>query len=430
MAYQTTSNFANSLTITYDREKYIIPHEQFLCPFYHEMLSFTDGKKPQGKQHMWFMSTGFSESNSYVTEGGDYPTYNPPSGLNPYIVAKEYAQSLQISTLMALAGQGDGTMVAQDIIDQNVQMNTEAFLLGINRATLCNSNTRIGVVEATVATSNTFYAALPQSNLMIRKNMYLDFYTGSSVGETGKAVGSVDYQTGLVTLASGVTVNATAGDGIYQTGCYGMGIYGLAAIVDNGTNSETTIFAITRSTDPEVNAQVISGSGGLQSWSQTLARKACDVPFQQTGKAPTEIWINNGIYESILATLTGNQMFTQGVGEGVPNYQIGADIQKGGLQYNGQMLKFRVDPNIPAQTAYFIHKPYFRKFVLREANWWDPTTPGGGSGGPTWLQSTAASGPAYASGSVAVQNVFFNMGAIQPAASTLVSNLSDALYNR
>lgn len=429
MVFLTTSNFANILTVTYSREKFIAPHERFMAKFYDKTKDFPDGGKPLGRQRSFFIKTGNSHSGGYVAEGGNYYDYTAPTGLEAYVVAKEIAYSLKMTTLMQLSGQGEGMMVQMDIVDEEVKSTTQDLMLGLNRATLTNSNNRLAVLEATVATSNTFTAALPQSGFMFRMNMLIDFYTASTPGETGKKVAFFNPQTRLVTLASGVTVNATAGDHIYQSGSYGQGIFGLRAIVDDGTDSETTIFGITRSGNPQVNATLLSGSGGYQSYSEALVRNGCIAAKMRVGVAPDAMWCNDGIFSAHVASLTGNRLFTVSVGEGVPNYKAGANVANSGIEYDGKMLGWNIDNDLPAEELYLIHTPYFRRHVLKPPNWWGDGVGPEGTPTPQFLQSPASTGQGYASAKIAGQNTFFNMANRQPASCVRITNIADPNFS-
>lgn len=428
MAFLTTTGFANILTVAYNREKYIAPHERFMTPFYDSVEDFADGGKPLGRQRSFFVQTGNSHSYSYVAESGNYADYTASTGLEAYVVAKEIEATLKMSTLMQLSGQGEGMMVQSDIIDQQVKSTTQDLMTALDLFTLANDAGRIAVVDATVATSSTFTAALPQSVFMLRKNQLLDFYTGSSVGEQGKKVGYVNYSTRLVTFASGVTLNATAGDGVYIQNSYGTGIFGLRAIVDDGTDAGTTIFGITRSTSPEVNATLINPGDGLQTYSEELVRQGCVTAKMQVGVAPDAMWCNEGVVAAHFASLTGNRVFTVGNGDsGVPKYRGGGNVDQAGVYFDGKLIPFKVDNNLPARELSLVHTPYFRRHVLKPPNWLGDNIGPEGAASPFFLQSPASSGQGYASAKIAGMNAFLNIANLQPRSCVRITGIADTL---
>lgn len=426
MAFLSTTGFANILTTTYNRESFIAPHERFMTPFYNSVEDFPDGGKPLGASRKFFVSTGNPHSYSYVAEGGDYPDYTAATGLQASVTAKEIAATLKMTSLMQLAGSGEGSIVEMDVIDQQVKATAQDLMTALNFFTLANSAGKIAEVEATVATSSTFTAALPQSVFMLRKNQVLDFYTAATPGETDKVVSFVNYKTRVVTITT--TVNATAGDGVYIANSYNPGIFGLREMADDGTDGATTIFGITRSSSPEVNAYLLTAGDGLQSYSEELVRQGCIMAKMQVGVAPDAIWCNEGIVAAHFASLTGNRLFTVAVGDsGVPKYRGGGNVDQAGIYFDGKLLPFKVDNNLPAREFILCHSPYFRRHVLKPPNWWGDGIGPEGTSAPYFLQSPASSGQGYASAKVAGMNAFINLANLQPRSIVRVKDVADSV---
>jgi hypothetical protein len=362
-----------------------------------------------------------------VAEAGDFPEFTAPAGQQAAVSAKQIAATIKLSELMMAAGQGEGSLLQTDIIAMNIAMTIRNHTSALNRYSLAVSNAILGSVEATVSTSATFVAALPHSFHMLRNGMLLDFYTGATPGEADKQIGSINMTTRTVTFVSGTTLNATAGDLFVQANSYGAGIFGLREICDDGTDGATTLFGITRSTSPQINATVLNASGGLQSYQEALVRQACVRAYFETGLDPTAIWCNEGIVQEHLNSLTGSRFFSVGVSEGVPSYKTGINVEKAGFVNGSRTLPFKVETDLPARELYVVHEPLFRRHVLRKTNWWGDGIGPEGSGTPYWLQSPASTGQGYASAKIAGLMCMLNLAHLQPRANVRVSEISDSL---
>ena len=140
---------------------------------------------------------------------------------------------------------------------------------------------------------------------------------------------------------------------------------GLRAIHDDGTLS-ATLFGITRSATPAINATVLTAGGGTQAYSEKLVRKALGRVLMSGGGQIDEIWMNKGILGEHMNHLTGSRMFTVGVSDtGVPSYKIGQRTEEIGFQDGGKFIPFKIDTDLPDREFIGIIKGNMRRHVLR-----------------------------------------------------------------
>jgi hypothetical protein len=427
------TNLGNILTRTYGREDYIAPHERVMAKFY-DSLEEVPGTPIYGAAQFFPIFTADSWAVGGVAEAGDLPNFEVPAVLQANVAPVQIAASLAFSELLAAVGQADGMIAAKDIIDYHVKMTVRDLMARINWYTLGHGTGRLAVVESTTAAVSTFVCRLPEHVLQLRKGMRIDFYNtdtgGSKQGNTYQ-IQSINFETRTVTLNT--TATLTAGWGVYQalgaattgtSSTYGIATNGLRNIVDDSTLS-STLFGITRSTNPEVNATVLTAGGGLQSYSEKLVRKGINRIKFQVGLEPNEMWCNNGIISEHLNHLTGSRVYQVMVDQGVPKYQIGQTEQSLGFQNNGKFIPFKVDNDLPARELYIVTKDLFRKHMTRRPNWVGDNVGPDGSATPYLFQAPSTSGGNYALAKVAGMLAIFNITHRQPRANTKISEIAD-----
>jgi hypothetical protein len=178
-----------------------------------------------------------------------------------------------------------------------------------------------------------------------------------------------------VTLASAVSL--TAGWGVYQAltsavSTYGVAPNGVRSIADDGTLA-ATIYGITRSTNPSVNATVMSNGGVVRSYSETLMRTAVQRSWFQGaegGYAPDAILCNRGIVgEYLKNTIPDRRYNVEATSTEVPKYRTGYDENQVGYQWNGKFLPFLIEGDYVDREFVVLNKSGFRRHVTRELSW-------------------------------------------------------------
>ena len=431
MAATTTATLANILARTYNREDYFAPHERSMAKYYDSVEDFPDGGKPLGTDRRFTIRTKDSHAAGGTAESADLPAFSPPSVLQASVTAIQVAASVAWSELMAMVGQGEGFVgVGTDIIDDHVRMTTRNLMSALNRLTLGHATGRMAVVESTTSSSLTFVCRLPEHVLQLREGMTIDFYdtdTGGSKQGATQTIVSINFETRTVTLDA--TRSLTAGWGVYKAlstsvSEYGIAPFGLRGIVDNGPLA-ATIFGITRSTNPQVNATVLNAAPGLQSYSEALVRKGLNRIFYSTGLEASEIWLNQGVLSEHLNHLTGNRIFTVAPGETVPKYRIGHDERQVGFDHNGKFIPFKVDSDLPAREMLLVTGNLFRRHILRKANWVGDGVGPDGSPTAILMQAPGTGANTYALSKVAGLLWAGNIAHLQPKANCRITDIVD-----
>jgi hypothetical protein len=426
----TTANLPNILTRTYNREDYFAPHERIMTKFLNEVEDFPDGGKPLGVERRFAIRTADSHATGGTPEGGDLPAFAPPQVLQAVVTAIQVSASCSWSELMLMVATGEGTL-GEDIIDDHVKMTTRNLMTHLNFLTLGHGTGRLAVVETTTAAVTTFVARNPEGVLQLRKGMTIDFFdtdTGGSKQGATETITAINFETRTVTI--GNSRSLTAGWGIYRAlsasvSSYGIAPFGLRGITDNGALTATQ-FGITRSTNPDINATVLTAGGGRQSYSEKLVRKGLNRIFFQTGLDADEIWMNEGIVSEHLNHLTGNRVYNVGPGSAdVPKYRIGHNEMDLGFQHNGKFIPFKVEGDLPANELICISKSLFRRHILRKANWVGDGVGPEGSPGAVLMQSPASTGQSYALAKIAGMLWVGNIAHLQPKANTAEREIFD-----
>jgi hypothetical protein len=423
----TTANLPNLLTRTYNREQYFAPHERIMTKFLDSVEEFPDGGKPLGIERRFAIRTADSHATGGTPEMGDLPAFSPPQVLQAVVTAVQVSASCSWSELMLLVANGEGTL-GEDIIDDHVKMTTRNLMTQLNFLTLGHGTGRLAVVEAGTTTVATFVCRNPEGVLQLRKGQLIDFYdtdTGGSKQGASETITAINFETRTVTI--GNTRSLTAGWGIYRAlsssvSSYGIAPNGLRGIVDNGALA-ASIFAITRSSNPDVNATVLTAGGGRQSYSEKLVRKALNRIFFLTGLEAEEIWMNEGVRSEHLNHLTGNRIYQQS-GDAVPSYRTGNKMELG-HEYNGKFIPFKVEGDLPANEFMCITKSLFRRHILRKANWVGDGVGPDGAASAVLMQMPASSGQSYALGKVAGMLWVGNLAHLQPKANTAAREVFD-----
>lgn len=430
MAAITKTTAANILATTYNR-KYIANFERLKAKFWDTVQKFQDGQPAYGTNRTWAIQTKGSHSVRVVAEGGDYPAYSAPSWVQALVTNTQILGTVNMTELLGAISQNEGYLgEGMNLAGSLVKAGIKEGVLALNRQSLGYSSGRMAVVATTTDTSTTVPVSFPYGCFQVRENMEVDFYDTDSGGSKQGNTETVSFKSESgpspsITIDTARTLTATWG--IYVTGEYGIAMQGLQQVVDDGTLT-STLFGLTRSTTPDINALVMSASDGNQPWSEQLVNQAIQYIVQRGDTEPDEIWSNDGMPAAQRDNLSGSRIFTIAPNQDVPSYGVGYNTDSLTYNYNGKKLPYKVDRNLPARTMYVVTKSLFRKHVLKDLDWnRDGDEPGTGSGSAYWMQQPSTGGAGFASAKVALFNAYVALGHTQPKLNAAVTDVVDNL---
>ena len=428
MSATSTTNFAGLLTEAFSRDRVFAPFERSLAKF-HSSTQDWENEEPLGKGRTFPIRTKDAHATGTVSEAsGSTPALKQPQVLQANVDAVQAVGIAGWTELMMSAGRGLGS-IGPDVITDHVEMTTRNVMQLLNRMSLQHGSARLSVVQDTTVTSTTFVCRNPEHVLMLRDNLDIDFYdldTGGSKQGATETIQSIDFETRTVTIGNARSL--TAGWGVYQAltsaiSTYGVAPFGLRAWADNGELT-SSIAGLTRSTNPGVNANVITVTG-TQPYSEKLMRKGINRVFFACGLEPDEAWTNKGIISEHLNHLVGDRRFTLAPGDNVPKYRIGQQEEGAiGFQNGGSFIPFRCEGDLPDREIIFIRKPMFRRHQLRAVNWIGDDSGVDGVARAVMLQ-LPASGGGYELSKVAILLGMVNYGNRMPKSICRISNIAD-----
>jgi hypothetical protein len=422
MAASTTSNLSDQLLRTYSRRLWFAPFERSATKFLDSVEDFPN-EEPLGIGRYFEVYLADPHNSLALAEGGSWPTPTQPISQQGTVAAKQIVATFGLSEMLLSAGKGAGAF--GDTLHRHVTTTTRNLMSNINRCTLGHGTGRLAVAESSNGTATTSVWRNPEHVLQVRAGMYCDVFTaetfGSSEWTTAQQISAVNFSTRTLTHAS---LPVTAGSMLYIFGSRGLGPVGLRGINDAGTLT-STLFGIPRAGYPEINAQVISASGGsgVQPYSEALVRKGINQVFFTSGAEVEEIWCNRGIISEHLNHLVGDRVY-QISDSGVPSYKIGYNPKTLAFQNGGKDIPFKVDEDLPAREMHLIVKSLYRRHILRKASWMGDDSGEAGSDQPILLQSPATN--TYSTNKVAAMVWMGNLGHISPKAGCLINQIADA----
>lgn len=428
MAATSTTNFAGLLVETFSRDRVFAPFERSMAKFHTGTMDW-ESEEPLGRGRTFGIRTKDAHSTGTVSEAaGSTPTLRQPEVLQANVDAVQAVGVCGWTELMISAGRGLGTL-GPDVISDHIEMTTRNVMQLLNRMSLQHGTARLAVVQDSTVASTTFVVRNPEHLLMLRDNMTIDFFdldTGGTKQGATETIVSMDFETRTVTIGNARTL--TAGWGIYQAltaaiSTYGIAPFGLRAWADDGELT-SAIAGITRSSNPGVNANVITQASGTQPYSEKLMRKAINQIFFACGMEPDEAWTNKGIISEHLNTLVGDRRFTLAPGDNVPKYRIGYREEEIGFQNGGTFVQFKCEGDLPDREIIFIKKAMFRRHQLRAINWIGDDSGVDGVARAILLQ-LPASGGGYELSKIAILLGMTNYGNRMPKSICRVSAISD-----
>jgi len=429
MAATTTTLTPDLLVRTYTKDKHFEQFAQLATPFWTE-LEKAEAEIPAGQGLYFDIWLADAHATASIAEAGDLPATGQPTVVTGSVTAIQTFSSFGVSELFLEASKNGGS-IGIDAINRHVQMCTRDLMFEINRQALTSHGTgRMGVVQTTTVTLTTVVMRNPEGVLQFREGMKVDAYdtdTGGSKQGSTLVISDVNIDTRTLTFTA--TASLTAGWGLYRAAsttvsAYGIAMNGLRGEADNGP-LQATIFGLSRSTYPGLNATVLTAGGGTQPWSEALLRKAAHRATLRSGAEITDIWTNYGVLSEHLNQTVSNTIYDAGTGPGVPTYDVGYK-KLPSLLVNGRSIPYRIDGVLPAREMILVPKSILRKHVLRDPSWVGDDTGRGGSASPVLMQQPGTATGNYATAKIAGQGAMMNQTCKMPKQLVRITEIADA----
>lgn len=279
--------------------------------------------------------TGAQQALGQMADGIGLPPAMDRTDVRLQLIPTNFAAAIEIGFLTSSAGNSNKSAFNGG----EIQRNTNGAISHLGKFiestyTGTHGTGRRARVESDG--SNNFVAALPEGVKLLRKGYYL---SGRST-DAGSVSGSFDAQriTAITRSTRTVTYGGTdrtltAGDHIHVvtvasqtlTSTFANGLRGL---IDDGTYLGT-VHGKSRTTYPELNAQVFSNGGVSRNLTESLLVRAIQDTEEFSGKKITDIWAGPGQFDKYME-------FT------APDRRIMATPDNPGDRAMGSKFKFRV----------------------------------------------------------------------------------------
>jgi len=331
-------------------------------------------KKPKqafaGKQFIIPLQLTFSEAVG--GKAGDIYTLPTPRRISydqASITVKKIYGRVGIDGLALKSSQGKGGWV--DLLTNEIEGNTAAFAIDLDRQLLCGGKGVLGLVHTTISSSQNFILVKDPGGItgdtpitkFYRKGMVVTVGTGSTeytiTGITPGAAG-----TAAISVSPNIAA-ATAGDAIYRSGVYSatadkLGeVMGIEGIVGTGNTPGSTFEGIDASAVSEWQSYVRTSAGGF---TELLLQQALDEIEQTSAGEPVDIAITGYAIRNKLITLMQALRKIDTL-----------DLKAGwkAVKYVGGALElpFLVHPKCPTGYVYLLSTPHLKIYELLPLTW-------------------------------------------------------------
>lgn len=273
---ETTTTISALLKETY--EPTIRKHVNEKRDWYRRLLKVTDKKRFSGEKYVIYGEDANIQSTGPVAEGGTLPATGNIGSLQMELTMQWHYGTAGI-TRRAASQSASRAGAFASIMDRVMTSLMSQFEedLAINHT----YGTGAGDLGQVSAYSGTTLTPVPTTTAggvgvtFLRKNMYLSSYTALSGGTQGanhQQVSAINKsaQTATVPAAAGFAAN----DYLFRSkeasvDPRNQSVMGLGGIVDDATRV-TTIQAASRTTYPDLKANVLGNSGTLRAWTPEL----------------------------------------------------------------------------------------------------------------------------------------------------------------
>lgn len=334
-------------------------------------------KKPKqafaGKQFIIPLQLTFSEAVG--GKAGDVYTLPTPRRISydqASITVKKIYGRVGIDGLALKSSQGKGGWV--DLLTNEIEGNTAAFAIDLDRQLLCGGKGVLGLVHTTISSSQNFILVKDPGGItgdtpitkFYRKGMVVTVGTGSTeytiTGITPGAAG-----TAAISVSPNIAA-ATAGDAIYRSGVYSatadkLGeVMGIEGIVGTGNTPGSTFEGIDASAVSEWQAYVDSAAHVISTAGDIVFQDALDAIEQVSAGEPVDI------------AITGYKVRNELIKKMQALRQIDTlDLKAGwkAIKYIGGALElpFLVHPKCPEKYVYLLSTPHLKIYELLPLTW-------------------------------------------------------------
>lgn len=334
-------------------------------------------KKPKqafaGKQFIIPLQLTFSEAvggkaaNVYTLPAPRRISYDQAS-----ITVKKIYGRVGIDGLALKSSQGKGGWV--DLLTNEIEGNTAAFAIDLDRQLLCGGKGVLGLVHTTTAAADTVIKVKDPGGItgdtpitkFFRKGMVVSF-GDSAVEHVIEAITPGNPGDASITINPAIGAIVAAGTAIYRSGVYGANdaigeVMGIEGIVGTGNTPGSTFEGIDASAVSEWQAYVDSAAHVISTAGDIVFQDALDAIEQVSAGEPVDI------------AITGYKVRNELIKKMQALRQIDTlDLKAGwkAIKYIGGALElpFLVHPKCPAKYVYLLSTPHLKIYELLPLTW-------------------------------------------------------------
>lgn len=309
-----------------------------------------------------------------VADIGNMPDPIDPIRRQGQVTPELFVGSFQIGIKTKVVAKNKiGTFNSGGIMADRVEGTVADLGKYINRVYAGSTRGRLAVVLTNDGSSQVTLDTPLQSRLL-NKNMRIGFWdalTGGAVrGTDGRKITALNRSTHQITYDGGNIAAIAAGDHVFIKDTYGRTFWTLADIVDDGTDT-VNIFGLSRTTDPELSAFVLRGSGGRRDLTEQLILDAISAPRQETGKRISRALANDGQGRKYVEFIQAERRYPGPTGGETPVYRLGYDENSLEILAPGVSCKLECEYDCPPRRIYFLAWDTFGRYEAMALDWID-----------------------------------------------------------
>jgi|GEM_PF-2147381 len=304
-----------------------------------------------------------------IADVGDFPSPIDPTRVQGEVTPELFTGSFQIGVKTKVAAKSKvGTFNQGGIMADRVENTVAELGKYINKVYAGSYGAILGYVSTNDG-SSTVTLATPLGNLLLNKNMRIDFKIPGGALRTAvnRTITVLNRDTNVITYSGADDAAIAAGDEVYITGTSGRSIWTLPQIIGDASDA-ASIFGQSRSTYPELNSFV--EDAGNNDLTEQMILQTIDLPRRETGKRVTRALTNTGQARKYVEFIQAERRYPGPTGS-APKYTVGYDEDSLQIIYPGVNMKLEVDFDIEPGRIYFLCWEVFGRYTAMDVDWID-----------------------------------------------------------